>query len=225
MAWAIRGNHLQDGFMNTVSLVEDDVNFSMLLTRSMSRCKGVRLISTHSTGEEALKEIPKWKPDVVLMDIKLPGMNGIECLRRLMKLSPKLLCHVLMLTEYEDNHLVFEALKAGASGYVLKDRISVRQLSVQIKDVAAGGAVMSPKIARKVIGHFHCPASSGLEALSTRELEVLAHLADGLMYKQIAGMLHIAENTVRRHVSAIYSKLHVQCRAHAARQYFNRPGR
>jgi len=209
--------------MTTVSLVEDDTSFSLLLTRALSRSKSIEIISVHPNAEEALRALPRRKPDVVLMDIKLPGMNGIECLRQSRNLSPALLCHVLMLTEYDDSDLVFEALKAGASGYLLKDRTSVRELSTAIKIVCSGGAVMSPNIARKVIVHFQSHASCGLEALSTREMEVLAHLADGLMYKQIAGMLYIAENMVRRHVSAIYSKLHVQCRAHAARHYFNRP--
>src|SRR5882724_7831015 len=120
MARAFRRHLSQDGFMNTVSLVEDDASFSLLLTRALSRIKNIDVISVHSNAEEALRELPRRKPDVVLMDIKLPGMNGIECLRQLRKLSPSLLCHVLVLTEHEDSDLVFEALKAGASGYLMK---------------------------------------------------------------------------------------------------------
>src|SRR6266542_1577940 len=138
----------------TVSLVEDDTSFSLLLTRALSRSKSIEIISVHSNAEEALRQLPRRNPDVVLMDIKLPGMNGIECLRRLRDLSPAVLCHVLVLTEHEDSGLVFEALKAGASGYLLKDRISVRELSAALGDVAAGGAVMSPNIARKVMNYF-----------------------------------------------------------------------
>src|SRR5437016_2465210 len=158
--------------MTTVSLVEDDVNFGALLTRALSRSKSIRFVSIHTTAEDALRGIAQCKPDVVLMDIKLPGINGIECLRRLKILSPPLLCHVLILTEYEDSDLVFEALTAGASGYLLKDRISFRELSVAIRDVMRGGAVMSPMIAQRVVRCFQeSPTSIG--ALSDREMEVL----------------------------------------------------
>ena len=208
-------------FMITVSLIEDDSSFSILVTRALSVARRIEVISTHPNAEEALRELPRLRPDVVLMDIKLPGMNGIECLRRLMMLSPPLLCHVLMLTEYENSELVFEALKVGASGYLLKDGISASELSRQIKDVAAGGAVMSPSIAQKVIRHFQTPGPS-LSALSKREMEVLADLSDGLMYKEIGAKRNIALNTVRRHVGSIYSKLHVASRAHATRQYLDR---
>ena len=156
------------------------------------------------------------------MDIKLPGMDGIECLRRLKLVAPPLLFHALILTEYEDSDLVFQAFKAGASGYLLKDRISVKELSAAIKDVTAGGAVMSPNMAAKLIRYFLAPTPS-LSALTQREQEVLADIAEGLMYKEIAAKLDISVETVRRHVAAIYSKLHVHCRAHATRHYLQRP--
>src|SRR6266542_4891477 len=178
----------------TVSLVEDDTSFSLLLTRALSRSKSIEIISVHSNAEEALRELPRRKPDVVLMDIKLPGMNGIQCLRQLRKLSPALLCHVLVLTEHEDSDLVFEALKAGASGYLLKDRTSVRELSTSIKLVCSGGAVMSPNIARTVMRYFEertAPASG----LTRREREVLSRLSQGLMYKEIAETLAISLDT------------------------------
>src|SRR2546421_5501428 len=203
--------------MTTVSLVEDDSSFVLLWQRTLSKNKRIKIVSTHTTAEEALTELPHHKPDVVLMDIKLPGMNGIECLKRLLQIRPPLLLQVLMLTEYEDNKLVFEALKAGASGYLLKDRISVRDLAIAIKDVMTGGAVMSPNIARKVIRYIHEPSGS-VGSLSDREMQVLLKLADGLMYKEIAGELSIALDTVRKHVGAIYSKLHVRSRAEATRQ-------
>ena len=171
--------------MITVSLVEDDSSFALLLRKALSRRKSIEIISVHSNAENALCELPRCKPDVVLMDIKLPGMSGIDCLRRLKLINPPLLCHVLILTEYEDSDLVFEALKAGASGYLLKDRTSVRELSTAIKDVHSGGAVMSPNIARKVIRHFHAPTRS-LSGLTQRETEVLAFISDGLMYKEVA---------------------------------------
>ena len=180
------------------------------------------MISIHPTAEEALCEIPRRKPDIVLMDIKLPGMNGIQCLRHLKKLSPPLLCHILMLTEFEDSDLVFEAIKAGASGYLHKDRLSAREFSAAIGDVASGGAVMSPNIARKVMNYFHASRTT-LGRLSERELEVLADLADGLMYKEIGPKRSIAENTVRTHVTSIYRKLHVRSRTDAVRHYLERP--
>src|SRR6266511_1094118 len=206
--------------MPTLSLVEDDANFGVLLARALSKAKKIKLISIHSSAEEALREIPRRKPDVVLMDIKLPRMNGIECLKRLKQIKPALLCHVLMLTEYEDSELVFESLKAGASGSLLKNRVS--ELAVAIKDVTAGGAVMSPVIARKVIRFFQVSPTT-LSALSKRELEVLADLSGGLMIKEIAAKLSISENTVRRHVVSIYGKLHVHSRMDAARHFFQRP--
>jgi DNA-binding NarL/FixJ family response regulator len=208
--------------MTTVALVEDDSPFAWLLTQALQKCKKIEIVGTYETGEEALREIPRRPVDMILMDIKLPGMNGIECLRKLRGLNPTLVSHVLILTEHEDGNLVFEALKAGASGYLLKDRISPRQLSEAISDVAKGGAVMSPNIARKVIQHFQAPAPS-LGALSKREIEVLAKLSDGFMYKEIASKLSISMDTVRSHVTAIYSKLHVHSRIHAARRYHQRP--
>ncbi len=209
--------------MITVSLIEDDTSFCILLKRALSAARKIEVISIHPTAEEALREIPRRKPDTVLMDIKLPGMNGIECLRRLKNVSPPLLCHILMLTEFADTDQVFEAIKAGASGYLLKDRISIRELSAALGDVAAGGAVMSPNIARKVMNYFHASRTT-LGRLSERELEVLADLADGLMYKEIAPKRSIAENTVRTHVTSIYRKLHVRSRTDAVRHYLERRG-
>ena len=208
--------------MTTVSLVEDDTSFSLLLTRALSRSKSIEIIGVHSSAEEALRELPRRKPDVILMDIKLPGMNGIECLQQLRKLSPALLCHVLVLTEHEDSDLVFEALKAGASGYLLKDRTSVRELSNAIKIVRSGGAVMSPNIARTVMRSFEEPTAPA-SALSRREREVLSWLSQGLMYKEIADKLGISLDIVRKHLGSIYRKLHVRSRTDAVRHYLQRP--
>ena len=208
--------------MTTVSCVEDDSAYCLLLTRALAKNKTIRILSVHSSAEEALQSLPSLRPDAVLMDIKLPGINGIECLRQLKQIKPPLPTQVLMLTQYEDSELVFESLKAGASGYLSKDRISVRELAVAIKTVMAGGGVMSPSIARKVIQSFHATPAS-FETLSTRELEVLRHLSEGLMYKEIAPKLDISLNTVRTHVGAIYRKLHVQSRMDATRNYLQDP--
>jgi len=208
--------------MTTVSLVEDDSSFCVLLTRVLSKDKKIKILGVHPNAEEALKEIPQSKPDVVLMDIKLPGINGIECLRRLRNASPPVLFHALILTDYEDSDLIFQAFKAGASGYLLKDRISVKELSAAIKDVTAGGGVMSPIMAGKLIRYFLASPPS-LSGLSNREMDVLADIAEGLMYKEIATKRKIALNTVQQHVVAIYSKLHVHTRAHATRCYLQPP--
>lgn len=208
--------------MLAVFVVEDDEPFSELLTRALSKTRQVRIVGASPTAEDALREIPRCDPDVVLLDLKLPRMNGIECLRRL-KGPPRLArADVLILTDYEDTEMVFEALKAGANGYLLKDRISFPELSVAIKDVTEGGAVMSPRIARKVIQHFQRPIPS-LSALSKREMEVLVNLSRGLMYKEIAADLSISMDTVRSHIKAIYGKLHVRSRAHATRRFHQRP--
>jgi len=208
--------------MLDVFIVEDDENFLVLLTRELSKARKGRIVGSSPTAEKALRELRHVSPDVVLMDIKLPGMNGIECLRRMRRLRPPLLCHVLMLTGHEDTNLVFEAIKSGASGYLLKDRISVGELSAAIADVASGGAVMSPSIARKVIQFFQVSATT-LSALSQRELEVLADLSDGLACKEIAANRSISQNTVRKHLASIYAKLHVRSQTDAVRHYLRPP--
>ena len=207
--------------MTTVSMVEDDSSFCILLTRSLSRNKTIRILSAHPDAEDALKVLPSLRPDVVLMDIKLPGISGVECLKQLKQLTPPLPSQVLMLTQVEESEMVFESLKAGASGYLSKDRISVKELADAIKIVMAGGGVMSPNIAHKVIRSFQ-GTPTGFETLSQRELEVLRHLSEGLMYKEIAPKLDISLNTVRTHVGAIYRKLHVQSRLDAARNFLTR---
>src|SRR6266478_4251277 len=154
--------------MTMISIVEDDETFCHLMIRNLSRSRSIRISSIHPNAEEALEEIPQRRPDVVLMDIKLPRMDGIECVRRLKAISPELPSRVLMLTEYEDSELVFGALKAGADGYLLKDRNSTKEILGAIKDVLSGGAPMSPGIARKVIRYFQAPSSPALGALSKR---------------------------------------------------------
>jgi len=208
--------------MTTVSLVEDDTSFSLLLTRALSKSKSIEILSVHSNAEEGLRELPRLKPDVILMNIKLPGMSGIDCLRRLKRINPPLLCHVLMLTEHEDSDLVFEALQAGASGYLSKDRISPRELATAIRDVMRGGAVMTPNIARTVMRYFEERAVP-VTGLTSREREVLSRLSQGLMYKEIAETLAISLDTVRKHLGSIYRKLHVHSRTDAVRHYLRRP--
>ena len=204
--------------MLTISLVEDDDDYRELLRRSISSTKELRLVSAYATGEEALKRLPREKPTVALVDIKLPAMDGIECVRRLRLVDPPLATHFMMLTGHEDNNLIFDSLRAGAHGYLLKDQTTANKLVTAIKEVAAGGAPITPIIARKIIAHFE-GHSAPVSSLSNREHDVLRRLADGLMYKEIAIDLLISMNTVRKHVGAIYDKLHVRSRTAAALQF------
>jgi DNA-binding NarL/FixJ family response regulator len=165
--------------------------------------------------------VPQEKPEMVLMDINLPGMSGVECVAQLKSKLPGL--RVLMLTTYEDSHLIFNSLRAGASGYILKNK-SPKELLGAIQQVHEGGAPMSMRIARKVVAYFNqlpAPAPES-EQLSEREAQVLAALAKGQLYKEIATQLAISENTVRTYVKRIYEKLHVQTRTEAVAKYRDR---
>src|SRR5206468_12713931 len=173
----------------------------------------MRCVGACPSAEAALAELPSQAPDVVLMDINLPGMSGIESVPRLRALMPA--AQVMMLTVFDDTTSVFESLKAGASGYPLK-RAPVSELMTAIRDLAAGGAPMSGVIARKVVQYFgqHGPAPE-VQTLTAREHEVLVGLSHGEQYNEIAARLGISINTVRRHIMAIYDKLHVNTRLEA----------
>jgi len=178
-------------------------------------------VGAHSSGEEALKRIPDEKPDVVLMDINLPGMRGIECVAQLKARSPK--AQVLMLTTYDQSDLIFESLRAGAHGYLLKN-IDPAELVQAVEQVHAGGAPMSMYIARKVVNHFRQirKPSSEMETLTPREHEILGLLAKGYLYKEIADQLGISISTVRAHLHTVYEKLHVQSRTEAVVKFLGR---
>jgi DNA-binding NarL/FixJ family response regulator len=200
--------------MITISIIEDQPDVRESLVASLDNEIGMRCVGAHNSGEEGLREIPGENPDIVLMDINLPGMNGIQCVARLKKRLPKI--QVLMLTTYDDGDLIFDSLRAGANGYLLKNAPQ-EELVQAVRQVHAGGAPMSLQIARKVINHFHkTNPASDLENLSARELEILRLLAKGLRYKEIADQLSINIGTVRTHVRHIYEKLHVTSRTEAA---------
>jgi len=202
-----------------VSIVEDDEGIRESWTILLNGNTGMRCISTHSSAEEALEEIPKEKPDVVLMDINLPKMTGIECVKKLKEICPKV--QVLMLTMYEDSDQIFESLTAGASGYLLKRDTPAKVLEA-IEEVTKGGSPMSPKIARVVVQYFQQKqpsASSAMDVLSKRELQILDLLAKGFRYKEIADQLTISFDTVRSHLRNIYEKLHVTTRTEAVVKY------
>lgn len=177
-----------------------------------------------SNAEEAITQLPIIKPDVVLMDINLgEGESGIDCVRELKPIISA--TNFMMCTVYEDDEKIFEALSAGASGYILK-KTTPSKLLEAIKELNEGGAPMSSQIARKVVFAFRNKPSTAqnqsIDILSSREKEILEHLSRGLMYKEIAGVLFISSETVRKHVYHIYEKLHVSNRVEAVNKYFGR---
>ncbi len=178
------------------------------------------LLSTFSNAEKAADELPAWQPDIVIMDINLPGMNGIDCIKKVKALCPQ--SQFMMFTIYEDDEKVFEALAAGASGYLLK-KTPLGKITEGLIDLHAGGSPMSTQIARKVIKRLqNDEVKEQVAALSVRENEILQQLAKGLMYKEIAVKLSISTDTVRQHIHHIYEKLHVQNRTEAINKAFGK---
>lgn len=203
----------------TVSIVEDNEQLRATLARVIGRADGFQCLGHHATAEAALEALPKENPNVVLMDINLPGINGVECVRQLKQLLPGTL--VMMLTAYEDTENIFNSLAAGASGYMLK-RTKSAELLEAIRDVTKGGSPMSAHIARKVVQSFQRPVAAGpnpTEDLSPREREVLDLLSQGLIYKEIADKLNISYETVHTYVRRIYEKLQVRTRTEAVAKF------
>lgn len=205
-----------------VSIVEDDETIRSTLADWIQNAPGFGCISKHSNAESALGALPSEKPMVALMDINLPGITGIECVRRLKPLLPG--TQFIMLTVYEDNEHIFNALAAGACGYLLK-RLSRAELLAALRDVNSGGAPMTSSIARKIVQSFEKPASQlgGNTELSSREREVLKLLAQGYLYKEIADSLHISGPTVNTYIRRIYEKLHVRSRSQAVAKFIRVP--
>ena len=205
----------------SVIVVEDDSRLRAQLLQILQDLQDIHCIGACGSAEEALEVVPRKKPDVVLMDIKLPGMSGIQCVYELKKVLPAL--QVIMVTVYEDSERIFKALKAGASGYLVKSG-PPEQLVEAIRDVFSGGAPMSGPIARKVVQYFNQRGSNSkeIEKLSKREHEVLEHLAQGIAYKEIADVLSLSIDTVRMHIKGIYGKLHVHSRGEAVAKYLRK---
>ncbi|HEY6503859.1 MAG TPA: response regulator transcription factor [Chitinophagaceae bacterium] len=213
--------------MNEISvcIVDDNSQLRSALEEIITMSDGYRCVATIGTAEEAIKKIPALKPDVVLMDINLGSTeSGIDCVRVLKPLVPA--TNFMMCTVYEEDEKIFEALSAGASGYILKKTAPGRLLEA-IRELYQGGAPMSSQIARKVVAAFQnkpvsAETNGQLDQLTNREKEILEQLSKGLMYKEIAAQLFLSPETVRKHVYHIYEKLHVNNRVEAVNKYFGR---
>lgn len=201
-----------------VSIIEDDDWIRENLATQISRKEGFCVGRGYGSGEAALAEIMRDVPDVILVDINLPKMNGIECVRKLKAVVPETL--ILMLTAYEDSDKIFKSLLAGASGYLLK-RTPQSEIMQAIADVYRGNSPMTGHIARKVVQYFNARGvtENEIEKLSNREREVLDRLAEGIAYKEIADHLGLSIDTIRMHIKGIYSKLHVHSRGEAVAKY------
>jgi DNA-binding NarL/FixJ family response regulator len=202
----------------TVSIVDDDADLRQQIAQYLATASNIRCKSSYASAEEALHFLPHDRPDVVLMDINLGDVDGIECVSRLKEIMPE--AQVLMLTVFEDTDRIFRALAAGAAGYLLK-RLPPKKLLEAIEDVSAGGSPMSASIARKVVQSFRTGPPPGVESagLSEREQSVLRGVAEGFAYKEIADQLKISIHTVRNYVRRIYEKLHVRSRVAAVAKF------
>lgn len=202
----------------TVVLVEDDLRLQQQILEILSKPADIRCLYAVSSAEEALEKIPANPPDIILMDINLPGKSGIDCLPDLKQKLPQV--EIVMLTAYEEEDNIFRALKAGASGYLIKSS-TPEELYDAIRDVQSGGAPFSSHIARKVVQFFRSERKIEDEnaKLSTREREVLEMLASGFIYKEVADKLDITVETVRTYVKRICVKLHVRSKVEAILKY------
>ena len=206
-----------------VCIVDDDEGLRENIRSYISGSPGFACLGSFHSAEEALETIPKLRPDVVLMDVNLPGMSGIQCVKKLKAKVPELL--IMMLTVYENSKRIFEALSAGACGYLLKTT-QPEELLAAIRELQKGGAPMSSHIARKVVQAFQ-PADTGtplIEHLAPREEEVLNLLSQGCAYKQIAAQMNVSDSTIRTYIGRIYHKLHVNCRTQAVVRYLDAGG-
>ncbi len=201
----------------TVAIVEDDARIRRSLAAMLGTAEDIECVGEFASAEEALRKVPALRPRVIFMDIHLPGMSGVDCVREIAGTGPK--PQIVMLTSYDDSDAIFSSLSAGACGYLLKP-IRTAQLLAAVRDVYSGGAPMSGQIARRVVEAFNKPAakpaaSPANGSLSERESQILQLLSEGYLYKEISDKLSISYSTVRTHIERIYEKLHVQSRAQA----------
>lgn len=206
------------------AIIEDNSPFAQTIVRHFSRPDSVvQCTAIYSSAEEAIKKLPSDPPQVAMVDIKLPGMSGIECIAHLREVCPEVI--FLVLTSFDEDELVFEALKAGACGYLLK-RTGPDELTAAINEAMAGGAPMSPQIARQVVSYFHPQQAQRLPSvLSEREDMIVELLAKGLRYKEISDQLGLSFETIRSYVKRIYGKLHVHSRTEAVTKWIGPPKR
>ena len=202
----------------TVAIVEDNADLGASLQKIITTSDNLQLVGLWTTGNDALKKIEAFRPQVVLMDINLPDISGIEVTARIKQVLPEI--QIIMVTVYRDHNKIFAALKAGASGYMLK-RSSTAEVRDAITGVLTGGAPMSAEIARRIVEAFHQPVQGKADELnlSQRETEVLEQLSEGLANKEIADRLGISFETVRVHLKRIFEKLHVRSRTEAAMKF------
>jgi DNA-binding NarL/FixJ family response regulator len=205
----------------TLAIVEDLDEVREGLNQFISLNPEFKVLDTYKSAEEAAHDIPKQKPDIVIMDISLPGMNGIDCIKEIKSKVPQ--TQFMMFTVYENDEKVFEALKAGASGYLLKNTGLVQMIEA-LKELYNGGSPMSSNIARKLVSVFRNQEKemAPVEVLSNRENEILQLLSKGLLYKEISDQLSISTGTVRQHIHKIYEKLHVQNRTEALNKVYGK---
>ena len=201
-------------------LVEDNAATREGFLKLLGHSPEIVCLGAYESAEQAEKAIPALKPDVVLMDVSLPGKSGIECIAKLKPVCPDV--EWIVLTTHEDTDIIFNALRAGASGYLLK-QTAPEELIPAIQDVLQGGAPMSGKVARRIVSHFHPPSKPGEgETLTARENEILSHLAKGLTCKGVADLIHLSPHTVNNHLRNIYRKLQVQTRTEAVVKFLGR---
>lgn len=204
--------------MITVSIVEDNDQFRNALEMIIGTQKEFLLLGSYASAEKAMNELLNKPPDIVISDISLPGMRGTELIIRLKDKMPN--SQFMVCSIHDDNDTIFEALKCGASGYILKDPVTADEIIKAIRDLYNGGSPMSPFIARKVIGTFQKPSvNNESDVLSSREREVLELLSKGLLYKEIAEQLGVTHETVKKHLKNIYQKLHVQNKIEAVNKF------
>jgi len=208
--------------MNTrVALVEDNDDLRMSIKSLLKRSPRLRVVADYADAESALADIVRHQPEVVLMDIKLPKMDGVECVRLLKGLLPTVL--IIMLTIHDDNDSLFNSILAGADGFLLKDTVPSRLVEA-IEEVRNGGSPMTPQIARRIVQRFrkNDAAPPSMESLTPREQEVLEQLALGNRYKEISDKLGISLDGIRFHIRGVYNKLHVHSRTEAVLKYLKR---
>ena len=202
--------------MITVCIVEDLEDIRNGLAAIINMTDGYKVLRTFPNAEDALQQLGLLQPDIVVMDINLPGMSGIECIRRLHEKNRSI--QFMMFTIYENSDIVFEALKAGATGYILKNSSPVKIIE-SLQELYQGGSPMNPEIAKKLVMRFQTFSDNEYN-LTPKEQKILELMSKGYLYKEIADELNNTVNTIKQHIRHIYEKLHVQNKAEAINKMY-----